>query len=45
MAWSTIRHDAAKGRLTGVVSNVEVEMVTKDYEELSKDDFPGLLLI
>ena len=37
--------DAAEDKLTGIATNVEVELITKDYEELSKDDFAAFDLI
>ena len=37
--------DVAEDKLTNMASNVEVEVVTKDYEELSKDDFPAFNLM
>ena len=37
--------DAAEDKLTGVATNVEIEMVAKDYEELSKDDVAPVDLV
>ena len=37
--------DVAEDRLKGVASNVDIEMVAKDYEELSKDDFSAVDLM